>query len=302
MPTAKALQGYNVVGLYFGVDWCQRCSKFTPVLDRLYTAQTARGSHRLEIVLVLHCREAKTTKHYGLGMPWLSMYHNANKKFEMKTTTTVLMAKFGITIIPALVLLDERRQVICAEGSKRCGNDPKGLAFPWRDQPRVGPVARAVVNFDLLPAKQTQQPASPARIRPASRSPSENLAGKKNPVAPAHSAGGLGGRGGGLAGCPIPPASARMTAAPDMDPPPSFLSSQAEETRGDRAVEVANVQAWASNCRAKWKLDPPDIIAAELPLDKPNLRFAPETVPQGELTSLMQPQPLAEVHPFAPTL
>ncbi len=41
---------------------------------------------------------------------------------------------------------------------------------------------------------------------------------------------------------------------------------------------------------------------AELPPDKPNLRFALETIPQGELTSLMQPQPLAKVHPFAPTL
>jgi hypothetical protein len=67
-------------------------------------------------------------------------------------------------------------------------------------------------------------------------------------------------------------------------------------------MEVANVHTRASNHRAKQKLDPPNIVAAELPLDKPNLQFAPETIPQGELTSLMQPQPLPEVHPFAPTL
>ncbi len=63
-----------------------------------------------------------------------------------------------------------------------------------------------------------------------------------------------------------------------------------------------NVHARASNRRVKQKHDPLDIVAAELPPDKPNLRFAPETIPQGELTLLMQPQPLAEVHPFAPTL
>jgi hypothetical protein len=230
------------------------------------------------------------------------MYHETNNEVGMKTTTTALMAKFGITNIPALVLLDEHGQVICVEGSGMCGADPKGLAFPWWVQPRVGPVARAVVNFDLPPAEQTQRPSSPARIRLASRSPSKNLAGKQDPVAAVHSAGGLGGRGGGLVGCPIPPASARRMAAPDMDLPPSFLSSQAEETQGDQAVEVANVHARASNRRAKRKLDPPDIVAAELPPDKPNLRFASETIPQGELTSLMQPQPLAEVHPFVPTL
>ncbi len=292
-----------MVGLYFGADWgCQRCSEFTLVLDRLYTALAARGAHRLEIVLVSRCQEAKATKHYGLGMPWLSMYHNANEEVGMKTTTSVLMAKFGITTIPALVLLDERRHVICMEGSGMCGPDPKELAFPWQDQPRVGPVAGAAVNFDLAPAEQTQQPAYPERILAESRSPSKNLMRKQDPVATVHSAGGLGGRGGGLTGCPISPASARTTAAPDMDLPPSFLSSRAEETQGDRAMEVANVHARASNRRAKRKLDPPDVFAAELPPDKPNLRFASETIPQGELTSLMQPQPLAEVHPFAPTL
>ncbi len=63
-----------------------------------------------------------------------------------------------------------------------------------------------------------------------------------------------------------------------------------------------NVHARAQNWAAQWKRDPPNIVAAKLPLDKPNLRLAPNTIPQGKLTSLMQPQPLAEVHLFAPTL
>ncbi len=56
------------------------------------------------------------------------------------------------------------------------------------------------------------------------------------------------------------------------------------------------------NRTAQWERDTPDIVAPELPLDKPNLRFAPENIPQDELTLLMQPQPLAEVQPFLPTL
>ncbi len=193
-PTSDALRGYGVVGLYFGADWCHLCSEFKVVLEKLYAAQVAQGAHRLEIVLVSRCREAKATKYYGLGMPWLSMCHDANDEVGMKTRTSELMAKFGITAIPALVLLDERGQVICADGCGRCGADPEGVSFPWREQPNRGPGTRAVVNFDLPagvwaqrpgsprppagstaasgapggPGEQTERPVSPARIRPAS--------------------------------------------------------------------------------------------------------------------------------------
>jgi hypothetical protein len=161
-PTVKALQGYDVVGLLFGTDWCKPCSEFIPVLDRLYLEQAAQGAHWLEIVLVSRCRDAKATKYYGLGMPWRVMYHDANNKVGMNTRMTVLMAKFEVTTIPALILLDKRGHLICAEGRGWCVADPKGLAFPWREKTTVGPVGRAVVNFDLPPAKQGQQPEPPA--------------------------------------------------------------------------------------------------------------------------------------------
>jgi hypothetical protein len=153
-----------VVGLYFGADWCHPCSELKLVLERLYTAQAARGAHRLEIVLISRCRDAKATKYYGLGMPWLSMYHDANNEVGMKMRMSALMAKFGITTIPALVLLDERGQVICADGRVMCGADLEGLSFPWQKQPNSGPRTRAVLNFDLPAREQTQRPGSPARI------------------------------------------------------------------------------------------------------------------------------------------
>ena len=68
------------------------------------------------------------------------------------------------------------------------------------------------------------------------------------------------------------------------------------------AAEQSDVHARARNQAAQRKPDPPNIVATKLPPDKPNLRFAPETIPQGKLTFLMQPQHLAEVHPFAHTL
>ncbi len=152
-------------------------------------------------------------------MPWLSMYHDANNKVGMKRTTSALMAKFGITIIPALVLLDERGRVICADGCGMCGADPEGLSFPWRKQPSSGRGTRAVLNFDLPAGERTQRPGSPARIRPASRPPRKKFALKQDPVSAVHTAGGLGSRGERLAGHPMPPArSTAATGAPGVCP------------------------------------------------------------------------------------
>jgi hypothetical protein len=36
---AKCPKGRAVIGLYFSADWCQACSDFMPVLERLYTVQ-----------------------------------------------------------------------------------------------------------------------------------------------------------------------------------------------------------------------------------------------------------------------
>ncbi len=282
-----------MVGLYFGANWCHPCSKFKVVLEKLYAAQVAQGAHRLEIVLVSQCQEAKATKYYGLGMPWLSMCHDANEEVGMKTRTSELMAKFGITAIPALVLLDERGQVICADERGRCGADPEGLSFPWREQLNRGPGTRAVVNFNLPagvwaqrlgspmppagstaatgapggPGEQTKRPVSPAQIRPAIRPPSENFARKRDPVSAVNTpgerneqpvfparlrtasrppsknfalkrdpvstvdtAGGIGSRGGRVSGRPMPPARSTAATGALGGLPPSFLSSQTDET------------------------------------------------------------------------
>ena len=61
-PTETALHGHAVIGLYFSADWCQQCSVFTPVLERLYSARRAWGADQFMVVLVPRCREAKATK------------------------------------------------------------------------------------------------------------------------------------------------------------------------------------------------------------------------------------------------
>jgi hypothetical protein len=279
------------------------------VLDRLYMVQAARGAHWLEIVLVLRCREAKATKYYGLGMPWLAIYHDAHDKVGMNTRTIALMAKFGVTTIPALVLLGKRGQVICAEGRGWCVADPKRLAFPWRGKTTVGPVARAVISFDLPPAEQGQRPESLVQILGANRPQSKNLGAKQDPVPSVHPTGQRERRVNRQAGRLIPPESARMTSAPDMDPPPSFLSTRAEDTGLTTDVHrwangmsqnssrpfgaialppargIANVHAGASNQRTmgKRKASPPDKVKGPQPPHKPN--FGMRIGPHGEMNT-----------------
>ncbi len=161
-PTEIALHGHAVIGLYFSADWCRQCSVFTPVLERLYSARRAQGADQFKIVLVSRCREAKATKYYREDMPWLSMGHEADVKAGMKAHTASLMAKFGITSIPALVLLDTCGGLIFANARDKCVADPEGWAFPWRKQSQSPATARTagrgpVVNFDLPPR---------ARLRP----------------------------------------------------------------------------------------------------------------------------------------
>ena len=158
-PTENALHGHAVIGLLFSADWCRQCSVFTPVLERLYRA---RRTDHFEIVLVSRCREAKATKYHREDMPWLAMGHKVDDEAGMTAHTASLMAKFGITSIPALVLLDKRGGMICADARDKCVADPEGWAFPWRKQSQSPATARTagqgpVVNFDLPPR---------ARLRP----------------------------------------------------------------------------------------------------------------------------------------
>jgi hypothetical protein len=133
-PTATALHGHSVIGLYFSTDWCQPCSVFTLVLEKLYMAQRARGENQLEVVFVSRCREAKAMTYYREDMPWLSMWHKADDEADMEARTLLLMTKFGIMSIPALVLLDKWGRLICADARDKCVADPDGWAFPWQQQ------------------------------------------------------------------------------------------------------------------------------------------------------------------------
>jgi hypothetical protein len=65
-------------------------------------------------------------------MPWLLLGHDANDEVGIKARTSALMAKYGITTIPALFLLDEQGKVLCADAREKCAANPEGTSFPWQ--------------------------------------------------------------------------------------------------------------------------------------------------------------------------
>jgi hypothetical protein len=68
-------------------------------------------------------------------MPLLSLWHDAKNEVGIESHTSSLMAKYGITSIPALVFLDQHGGLICANARDKCVADAEGRNFPWWQQP-----------------------------------------------------------------------------------------------------------------------------------------------------------------------
>ncbi len=85
---------------------------------------------------------------YFYTMPrWTAMPHATGAG----TLGKALGARFGMTTIPALVLLDSNGQVICSDARNRLAADPAGLEFPW-PAPAGGRRRNPMVNFAMGPS------------------------------------------------------------------------------------------------------------------------------------------------------
>ena len=156
--------GRTVVGLYFSADWCQPCKLFTPLLKKLHASTRAhctdanRNIPPFEIVLVSRCKEAKDTERYFADMPWAAMKHDSATGRQ----SLALMEKYGVSTIPALVLLDGEGALICNCGQEHLRKVPTGKGFPWPapfSGPRPAQVGFAIPPLaEVLPKKPTGKP------------------------------------------------------------------------------------------------------------------------------------------------
>lgn len=60
-------------------------------------------------------------------MPWTALPHSES----IGQRGLALMAQFGVTTIPALILLDGEGTLLCRDGHERLRADPAGTDFPW---------------------------------------------------------------------------------------------------------------------------------------------------------------------------
>jgi nucleoredoxin len=148
--TESVLKGWMVIGLYFSADWCPPCQAFNPLLKHLHSSKRAHCNKKsrnippFKVVLVSRCIDARATEHYFSAMLWTAMTHDkASGKKGLD-----LLNKFGITTIPALVLLDGEGAVLCRDAQERLWEDPTGQHFPWQDPLAAPRLPR--VGFDLV--------------------------------------------------------------------------------------------------------------------------------------------------------
>ncbi len=126
VPTLKAVRGWTVVGIYFSANWCTPCVQFTPLLTSLHASRrahdmaAAKSIPPFEVISVSRCNDAAATEQYFAKMPWTAMPHAESIGHQ----GLALMEEFGVTSIPALILLDGVRAAICREGKEHLWADP----------------------------------------------------------------------------------------------------------------------------------------------------------------------------------
>ena len=307
--TDTVVRGRTVVGLYFSADWCQPCKLFTPLLKRLHAGTRAhctdanRNIPPFEIVLVSRCKEAKDTERYFADMPWAAMEHNSATGRQ----GLALMKKYGVSTIPALVLLDGAGALICNCGQEHLRKDPTGNGFPW-PAPISGP-RPAQVSF-ALPPRAEAVPKKPTGKPPPFPQPRRSTAGLPvgRPVGlpvgrPVGQPDQITAHGGTLEGHPGTIEQSPTTATARSS---TRKREHAETVRRPKPPPKPNITV-----RNPPPCIHPDALAALAVHEaQSTVAFTPRRLmeplppePEGKKpTSLMQPQPLAAAHPFTPTL
>lgn len=125
-PTAEALGGAEVVGLYFSAHWCPPCKQFTPKLGTFY--EKVKATKSFEIVFVSSDKdEGAFAEYYGEMAAWTAL------PFAEREVKAKLSKKFKVQGIPTFVLVDGATgEVLTADGRDGVSSDPEGADFPWR--------------------------------------------------------------------------------------------------------------------------------------------------------------------------
>jgi nucleoredoxin len=117
----EALVG-KTIGLYFSAHWCPPCRSFTPTLVKFRDA----NKKEFEVVFVSSDRSPKDQMAYmkETGMKWYTMPHRSS-------AANALAKKYGISGIPALVIVSPDGKTITKNGRSDVTNNAKGAIKSW---------------------------------------------------------------------------------------------------------------------------------------------------------------------------
>jgi hypothetical protein len=105
---------------------------------RAHGTAASKSIPPFKVILVSQCHDAAATKQYLAKISWTAMPHAESSGHQ----GLALMEEFGVTSIPALILLDGEGAVICRDSQEHLWADPWKKNFPWSSTtprlPRVG--------------------------------------------------------------------------------------------------------------------------------------------------------------------
>mmetsp|Transcript_197 Transcript_197/g.296 ORF Transcript_197/g.296 Transcript_197/m.296 type:complete len:651 (-) Transcript_197:45-1997(-) len=166
ISTADALQGKELILLYFSASWCTPCKTFSPILMKFYPICQ---QNNVEIIFISSDRTQSSFWEYYKTMPWLAMSLDSYSAPYSKGLST----KLSIRTIPQVVVLDckggngdyitndAKSQIVSAWNKVRdrrdnCDDYDQDDAFldlirSWKDAPTipVGQVKLGVVSSML---------------------------------------------------------------------------------------------------------------------------------------------------------
>lgn len=121
----KALEGKELVLVYFSAHWCGPCRMFTPHLVKAYE-QWQKDGKPVELVFVSSDRTAEAMLGYmkEAKMPWLAVPFRA-------APGQALAAKHNIRGIPALLVFNAKGEVVSANARGEVQSKGAGAIEAW---------------------------------------------------------------------------------------------------------------------------------------------------------------------------
>lgn len=109
--------------LYFSANWCPPCKRFTPILNEFYSLHSMEKN--FEVVFVSKDKTEAEFQRYLEGMHWPAI------AFSDSNARSFLFETLGITGIPALVVFDDKFELITKQAVRFLTIDPTGVDFPY---------------------------------------------------------------------------------------------------------------------------------------------------------------------------